>query len=101
MGGAILQKTIVIEYKVQNLQCEDCKRAYTPHQWNSLVQVRQRVEHKRTFLFLEQLILKNNMAKKCSDIVVIDGGLDFQFRGEPDAHLLAEFIKKSLACKSK
>lgn len=101
MGGTLLQKTVVVEFKVQNLQCEDCKKTYTPHQWNALVQVRQRVEHKRTFLFLEQLILKHNMSKKCSDIKEIDGGLDFQFSNEPDAQSLAEFIKKSLACRSK
>ena len=101
MGGTILQKTIVIEYVVKNLQCEDCKRTYTPHAWNSIVQVRQRVEHKRTFLFLEQLILKHNMSKKCSDIAEIDGGLDSQFSCETDAAALSEFIKRSLACKAK
>lgn len=53
MGKAILQKQCVVEFIVQNNQCDDCKKTYTPHSWVSQVQVRQKVTHKRTFLFLE------------------------------------------------
>lgn len=31
---------------------------YTPHTWKAMVQVRQRAPHKKTFLYLEQLMLK-------------------------------------------
>ena len=43
---------------MQTLQCADCKKQFTPHTWNALVQVRQKVDHKRTLYHLEQLILK-------------------------------------------
>lgn len=35
VAGAVLQKSVIIEFVVQNLQCEDCKATYTPHKWNS------------------------------------------------------------------
>jgi nonsense-mediated mRNA decay protein 3 len=46
--------------------------------------VRQRVTHKRTFLFLEQLILKHNAHEKTIGIVETPDGLDFQYKS--DAH---------------
>lgn len=40
--------------------CDSCSRAAAnPDQWIAKVQLRQKVDHKRTFFFLEQLILKH------------------------------------------
>ena len=39
-SGTMLEKASVIEFVIQNHQCEDCKRTYTPHLWQSQVQVR-------------------------------------------------------------
>ncbi|KAK3234729.1 hypothetical protein CYMTET_55024 [Cymbomonas tetramitiformis] len=40
--------------------CEQCSKvAANADQWTAVAQVRQHVEHKRTFLYLEQLILKH------------------------------------------
>lgn len=33
MSGTKLQQTFIVNFTVQNLQCEDCKRVYTPHLW--------------------------------------------------------------------
>ena len=77
MGNTMLQKEVVIEFVIHNLQCDECKKQFTPHLWKGQVQVRQRVEHKRTFLFLEQLILKHNMQESCTNIRSVDGGLNF------------------------
>jgi nonsense-mediated mRNA decay protein 3 len=38
--------------------------------WTALVQVRQRVHHKRTFFFLEQMLLKHNAHSDCLSIQV-------------------------------
>ena len=72
-----LQQAFIVEFKVQNKQCDDCKKTYTPHLWNTQVQVRQKVAHKRTFLFLEQLILKHSAAERTIGIVDANDGLDF------------------------
>lgn len=53
LNGTLLQQILVVDFVVTNLQCDACKKTYTPHLWHSQVQVRQFVEHKRTFLFLE------------------------------------------------
>ena len=57
--GTILQQAFTVAFVVRNQQCLDCQAEYRQGSWKSLVQVRQRVSHKRTFLYLEQLILKH------------------------------------------
>ena len=68
LNGVIMQKTIIITFHEVNLQCDECKKSFTPHTWNAEIQLRQRVDHKRTLLYLEQLILKNNAHDKCINI---------------------------------
>lgn len=41
-----------------------CCRSFTPHAYNAIVQVRQKVPHRRTFCYLEQLILKSDAHAK-------------------------------------
>ena len=52
-GGMNINQSVIVEFVIHNQQCDDCKKVYTPHTWTALVQVRQKVPHKRTFLFLE------------------------------------------------
>ena len=61
--GAILQQTFEVEYVVAYHQCPDCAKSFTANTWRAVVQVRQKVPHKRTFLYLEQLILKHSAHK--------------------------------------
>ncbi len=56
------------------------------------MQVRQRVDHKRTFLFLEQMLIKHNMANRAIGIKEVHDGLDFHFKSRADANRLSEFI---------
>jgi len=58
--STILQQVFVVKYIVGNQQCKDCAATFTEHTWVAVVQVRQKAEHKRTFLFLEQQIIKHN-----------------------------------------
>ena len=37
MNGTLLQQTFMIEFIIQNLQCDACKKTYTPHLWQSQV----------------------------------------------------------------
>lgn len=99
VNGAIIQQSMVVEFFMQGQQCDDCKRSFTPHTWNAVVQVRQRVEHKRTFLYLEQLILKHGAHEKVSNIVERSDGLDFQFQQKNHAQKLVDFITHYFASK--
>lgn len=101
MNGAIIQQSIVVEFFMQAQQCDDCRRSFTPHTWNTVVQVRQRVEHKRTFLYLEQLILKHGAHEKVSNIVEKPDGLDFQFQQKSHAQKLVDFVTHYFASKVK
>ena len=92
LSGTLLQQNFVVEFIITNQQCDDCKKTYTPHLWVAQVQVRQRVDHKRTFLFLEQLIIKHNAAEKCMNIREMDDGLDFQFKNKSHGNRLVDFI---------
>jgi len=57
-NGTLIQQSFLVDYIIQTQQCPSCKKTFTDHLWVASVQVRQKVDHKRTFLFLEQLIIK-------------------------------------------
>jgi nonsense-mediated mRNA decay protein 3 len=70
MNGAVLQQAALVEFTIRNQQCKDCQASFAQGTWHAVVQVRQRVPHKRTFFFLEQLLLKHNAHSECINIVV-------------------------------
>ncbi|KAI8540944.1 hypothetical protein RHMOL_Rhmol08G0024200 [Rhododendron molle] len=63
LNGAILEQTCTVEYLVQDQMRESCTRVEAnPDQWVAAVQLRQHVSHRRTFFYLEQLILRHDAA---------------------------------------
>jgi len=100
-NGAVLQQSLVIEIIVQKLQCEDCKKTFTPHSWTSLVQLRQRVDHKRSLYFLEQMILKHNAHEKVTGVKQKPDGLDFCFMNRGHALAFTDYISSALPAKHK
>jgi nonsense-mediated mRNA decay protein 3 len=99
--GAVLQQSLVVEAVVQTLQCADCKKTFTPHTWNALVQVRQKVEHKRTLYHLEQIILKYGAHDKVTGVKSQPDGLDFCFMNNSHAMSFADFVKSSFPTSTK
>lgn len=78
--NCILQQDVVVEFVVEYQQCDMCQRdAADIDEWQAVVQVRQKVHHKRTFLYLEQLIIKHNAQEDTVGIKVHPDGLDFYF----------------------
>src|SRR5690606_14944595 len=75
--NTILQQSFEVEYVVTYTQCADCAKSYTAHTWRACVQVRQKVPHKRTFLYLEQLIIKHKAHLETTNIKEAKDGLDF------------------------
>lgn len=90
--SSVLQQTMVVEFQIVNQQCEDCQRSFTPHAWNAIVQVRQKVPHRRTMCLLEQLILKNDAHNKVVSLKQTPEGLDFHFTQRSHAQRFADFI---------
>eukprot|EP00980_Cylindrotheca_fusiformis_P008923 scaffold1900_cov123-Cylindrotheca_fusiformis.AAC.49 len=88
-SGTILQQAFTVVFIVRNQQCIECQAEFRQGSWRALVQVRQRVAHKRTFLYLEQLILKHGAHRGCLSIETFRDGMDFYF---PDKGKAARFI---------
>ncbi|KAJ9584723.1 hypothetical protein L9F63_020928, partial [Diploptera punctata] len=59
LGGTILEQVFVVEFIVSHQMCDDCHRSEAHNYWRARVQVRQKAENKKTFYYLEQLILKH------------------------------------------
>ncbi|TGZ83170.1 NMD3-domain-containing protein [Ascodesmis nigricans] len=95
-----LIQTFEVEFVVVYAQCPDCAKTYTPNTWRAAVQVRQKVPHKRTFLYLEQLILKHNAHKECINIREVKDGLDFFFAHRNSAVKLVDFLSSVVPVKS-
>lgn len=99
-GGVNVQQSVIVEFVLHNQQCDDCKKVYTPHTWTALVQVRQKVPHKRTFLFLEQILLKHKAHEKCINIKEINEGLDFFFKNKAHANAFQHYIMNQVPSRA-
>ncbi|RHY06311.1 hypothetical protein DYB25_002770, partial [Aphanomyces astaci] len=113
MNGAILQQSFIVTFIVRNQQCDDCQASFTNHSWKAVVQVRQKVvayshiallllthllqvEHKRTFFFLEQLILKHRVHEKTTSIESQPDGVDFFFVERNHALRFVDFLQETV-----
>ena len=102
LNGAILQQSFVVEYVVEWNMCDACARAAAnADQWQACVQVRQKVEHKRTFLFLEQLILKHSMEVNAIGVKSQPDGLDFYYAHRSHGLKIVDFIGSVLPIRSR
>jgi len=99
--GSVLQQTMVCEFNVINQQCEDCQKSFTPHIWNCIVQVRQKVPHRRTLCFLEQLILKHDAHEKVISLKETREGMDFHFSQRSHGQRFSDFVQSYIPTKLK
>lgn len=100
-NNTLLQTAIICEFTEEWTQCDDCKKTFTPHLWNASCQVRQKVSHKRTFLYLEQAVLKHKMHEKALSIKETPEGVDFYFKNRSHANAFSDFAHSLLPCKVK
>ncbi|TCD61077.1 hypothetical protein EIP91_009061 [Steccherinum ochraceum] len=101
LTSTILEQVFEIEYLVQHGQCPDCTKLAAKNTWKALVQVRQKVPHKRTFLYLEQLILKHGAQKDTISVKEAKDGLDFFFSSRSHALKMVEFLAGVVPIRSK
>lgn len=95
------QSSLIVDFTEEWTQCDDCKKTFTPHTWNACVQVRQKVNHKRTFLYLEQAVLKHKMHDKALNIKEKPEGVDFFFKNRSHANTFSDFVHSILPGKIK
>jgi len=101
MDKNLIQTSFIVEFKVEWTQCDDCKKTFTPHIWNASCQVRQKVNHKRTFMLLEQMILKHRAHAKAINIKEHPEGVDFYFTNKSQALAFSDFVQSMLPSKVK
>lgn len=101
LTSTVLQQIFEVEYVVQHTQCPACCRLAAKNMWRALVQVRQKVNHKRTFLYLEQIILKHNADKDTIAIKEAKDGLDFFYATRQHAIKMVEFLNAIAPVRSK
>ena len=88
----IISQDLIIEFKEKWGICRDCQKLQTPHTWASCVQIRQRVPHKKTMLYLEQIILKNKMQKSSLYFQEANDGFDFFFSTRRAGEIFSNWI---------
>ncbi|KAM0751194.1 NMD3-domain-containing protein [Meredithblackwellia eburnea MCA 4105] len=91
-SSTVLQQIFEVEFIIQGSQCPDCTRLAAKNTWRALVQVRQKVDHKRTFLYLEQLILKHNADKDTISVQEVKNGLNFFYATKQHALKMVDFL---------
>nr|XP_003218214.1 PREDICTED: 60S ribosomal export protein NMD3 [Anolis carolinensis] len=101
MNGAILQQVFLVEYIVHSQMCDDCHRVEAKDFWKAVVQVRQKTLHKKTFYYLEQLILKHRLHQNTLRIKEIHDGLDFYYSSKQHAQKMVDFLQSTVPCRSK
>jgi nonsense-mediated mRNA decay protein 3 len=99
--GVLLQQTFEVIYVIAYQQCPDCAKSYTANVWRANVQVRQKVPHKRTFLYLEQMILKSHAHRDTINIKEVRNGIDFFFAQRNQADAFVSFLESVAPCRTK
>ncbi|TIB13374.1 hypothetical protein E3P92_02291 [Wallemia ichthyophaga] len=101
LANTILQQVFEVTYTILGAQCPDCTRMAAKNTWQTSIQVRQKVPHKRTFFYLEQLILKHGAHKDCVNILERKDGLDFYYLQRQAALRMLEFLQNVVPIRYK
>ena len=95
----IITQNLVIDFKEKWLLCRDCQKVQTPYVWASCVQIRKRVPHKKTMLYLEQIILHNKMQKNALNFREANDGFDFFFTTRRGGEVFSNWLATVVPAK--
>eukprot|EP00118_Oscarella_pearsei_P013320 m.105562 g.105562 ORF g.105562 m.105562 type:complete len:501 (+) comp37230_c0_seq10:145-1647(+) len=98
-GSTILQQVFLVEYVVHYQMCSECQRRQASDFWQAVVQLRQKINHKKTFFYLEQLILKHKAHNNTLRIKEIHNGLDFFYASKSEARKMVDFLMAIVPCR--
>ncbi|KAK2975212.1 hypothetical protein RJ640_003007 [Escallonia rubra] len=102
LANAIFEQKYIVEYVQHEGMCDSCSRVQAnPDQWVAVVQLRQHVSHRRTFFYLEQIILKHDAAARAINVKQMSEGIDFFFANRSHAIKFVEFVGKVAPVKSR
>lgn len=90
--GILMEQECIVTYVIQDTQCEDCQKSFTPHTWVAKVQIRQKADHMRTLHNFEQCIIKNNANKDFMAVKQKVNGFDVHFTDKNYAKTFVDFI---------
>lgn len=94
-----VEQCCTLKYAIRNLQCPECARVEAKQHWKAIVQLRQRPHHRRTFLYIEQLVLKHRAHVATSNIKERKNGIDFYYLDRQEAFKMAEFLSSHLGAR--
>ncbi|KAK3030283.1 hypothetical protein RJ639_039866 [Escallonia herrerae] len=101
LANAIFEQKYIVEYVQHERMCDSCSRVQAnPDQWVAVVQLRQHVSHRRTFFYLEQIILKHDAAARAINVKQMSEGIDFFFANRSHAIKFVEFVGRVAPVKS-
>jgi nonsense-mediated mRNA decay protein 3 len=100
-AATILQQIFVVEFMVAYQQCEECTRLAAQLTWKAMIQVRQKVTHKRTLFWLEQVILKHNAHRDTTNIKEAKDGIDFYYVQRSHAIKMVDFLQNMVPIRCK
>eukprot|EP00999_Lentomonas_sp_LEN2_P002505 NODE_403_length_1543_cov_95.221045_g371_i0.p1 GENE.NODE_403_length_1543_cov_95.221045_g371_i0~~NODE_403_length_1543_cov_95.221045_g371_i0.p1 ORF type:complete len:402 (+),score=55.37 NODE_403_length_1543_cov_95.221045_g371_i0:82-1287(+) len=88
-----VQQTCVVEFVVASMMCETCQKVNTGQEvWTAVVQARQKADHKKTFLALEQLIIKKGLHEEAIRVQEQPDGIDFFYAHKSHALRMVDFL---------
>jgi len=99
VGGAVLQQVFVVDFIVNGQFCSDCHRVEAKDFWKANVQVRQKTDHKKTFYYLEQLILRHKAHESTLGIKPAHEGIDFFYANQGQARKMVDFLTSVVPCR--
>lgn len=99
--NTLIQQDFVVEFVENTGQCGDCAKSFTANTWQANIQIRQKVTHKKTFFYLEQLILKHKAHKNTVTIQESKEGLDFFYNQRNHAIKMMDFLNSVIPIRSK
>uniref|UniRef100_A0A0K0FHI4 60S ribosomal export protein NMD3 n=1 Tax=Strongyloides venezuelensis TaxID=75913 RepID=A0A0K0FHI4_STRVS len=99
ISSAVLQQSCIVEFTQYNQMCDECRRVEAKDYWRACVQVRQKVQFKKTLFYLEQLILKYKAHVSVNNIRPVPTGIDFYYAKQSDARKLLDFLTAQLPIK--
>lgn len=100
-GKAQIRQKVIVEFTVKMKQCNDCVREALDHSWETLVQVRQRVGHKRNLDSLEQMLIEGGYYEFIQDLTVVKEGIDMYFKERQLAEKVIDFLSANFPTRSK
>lgn len=98
---AVVQNSCVVTFVIHSVKCPDCTKKYHNNTWRALIQIRQKADHKRTFLRLEQVILKHNAHQHAIGITSVKEGMDFYFGTKSTAERFLHFLSSHVPMRHK